>query len=231
MDDRQDNLGRPLIPGPAGGLVVTLFALVLAILVAQLALLLAGGAGVIRYTDHGMAPWPFILLALCSCSGFIGVSVLLGILFRGRLLLSVRSSDLLPTAGGFGAILLVNVAMTALSNRIGEDYSGAPDLGPGGMAAAGVVLAAVVLAPLAEELFFREMLLTRALAGSPRWLAVATTAAAFGALHLAVGGVVLMLTLTFMGAVLAWLRFRTGSLGPPILVHALNNAVALALLS
>ncbi len=231
MEHQRDSLRNPAVPGTAGGLLVTLCALVLAILLSQLTVLAAGGPGLMRFTERGLAPYPFTLLALSSATGFLAVSALLGVLFRGRIDLSLRRNDLLPAAAALAAVFLANMAGTAIGSRIGEDYSGAPDLSFGRLATAVIFLVGVLLAPAAEELFFREMLLTRILAGAPRWLAITATAAAFGAFHLAAGGVVLVLTLASMGVVLAWLRLKTGSLAAPFLVHALNNAIALVLLS
>ena len=231
MDHQHDNLGNPAVPGMAGGLIVTLFALVLAILLSQVALIAWGDPEAMRFTEQGLAPSHFMVLALCSAAGFLTVSGLLGVLFRGRVDLALCREDLVPAAGALAAVVLANLAGTTAGRWIGEEYSGAPDLSSWGTATAGVVLVAVLLAPAVEELFFREMLLARVLAGAPRWLAITATATAFGAFHLAAGGLALMLTLAFMGVVLAWVRLRTGSLAAPFLVHALNNAIAIAFLS
>jgi len=231
MEQQRQGLENPVIPGVGGGLIVTLFALVLAMLVGQIALLACGGAGVIRFTELGLAPLPFILLALCSASGFLTVSAVLGFLFRGKVDLAIRTRDLLPAAGALAAVLLANLAGTAVGSWLGEEYAGAPDLTTPGAANIGVFLVAVLVAPAVEELFFREMLLARVLGGAPGWLAITATAAAFGVFHLAAGGIALVLTLGLMGVALAWLRLKTGSLAAPFIVHALNNAIALAFLS
>ena len=216
---------------PLGGLVVTLFALALASLLSQLTVLATGGDGWIRITEKGPTPGAFMVLALCSAAGFLTVSGLLLFLFRGRIGLAVRRSHVGPAAAALAAILLANLAGTSLGGWLGEDYAGAPDLGSGGPAVIGVFLAAVLLAPAVEELFFREVLLVRVLAGAPRVLAISVTAISFGLFHMTAGGIVLVATLTFMGVALAWLRLRTGSLAAPFMVHALNNAIALLFLS
>ena len=215
---------------PLGGLVVTLFALALASLLSQLTVLATGG-GSIRIAEQGPEPGTFIVLTLCSAAGFLSVSGLLILMFRGPVGLAVHRSHVGPAAAALAAILLANLAGTFLGSRLGENYAGAPDLRSGGPAVAGVFLVAVLLAPAVEELFFREVLLVRALAGTSRALAISVTAVGFGLFHMTAGGIALVLTLTFMGAVLAWLRLRTGSLAAPFLVHALNNAVALLFLS
>jgi membrane protease YdiL (CAAX protease family) len=88
-------------------------------------------------------------------------------------------------------------------------------------------LAGVGIAPLCEEMFFREALLARILRDTPGSLAVLVSSVLFGAFHFGSGGAILVGTLCLMGAILGHLRLRTGSLGPPILLHALNNGIAI----
>jgi hypothetical protein len=82
-----------------------------------------------------------------------------------------------------------------------------------------------VIAPLAEELFFRGYLFRVALPLG-RIAACALTLGLFVALHLAQSwgnwGGVLAVALT--GTVLTWLRAASGSLLPPMLAHVLYNA-------
>ena len=82
----------------------------------------------------------------------------------------------------------------------------------------------VVLAPVAEELLFRGVLLgwMRGWAG-PRWALLASTAV-FGLLHLPYGwGAV---PITVYGAALGWTYLRSGGLGAPILLHTAINGLA-----
>ncbi|MEA2922785.1 MAG: protease family protein [Bradyrhizobium sp.] len=103
--------------------------------------------------------------------------------------------------------------------------------GAGPLALLAVVL--IVGAPVAEELFFRGLLLRalqRRFASSPRadgW-AIAGSSVAFGLAHfelLQLPGLVLF------GAVLGVLAVRTGRLGPGIWAHAAFNAVTVLLLA
>jgi sodium transport system permease protein len=57
----------------------------------------------------------------------------------------------------------------------------------------------------------------------PVWAAVGVSAVVFGLAHADLGSFV---PLVVIGLVLAVLRWRTGSLWPGILLHALNNGVA-----
>lgn len=82
-----------------------------------------------------------------------------------------------------------------------------------------------VVAPVAEELFFRGFLyggLRKR--GVP--IAVLVSGAIFGLAHVASSPVGLLVPLAVLGMIFALLYERTGSLYPAIAMHALNNSVA-----
>ena len=86
-----------------------------------------------------------------------------------------------------------------------------------------LTIAAVVVAPIAEELFFRGLLLQtlwRYLGHA--WLAIALSGAAFGLIHHQQPQDVL--PLITMGVILGYVRVQYRSLPTCILVHALFNA-------
>jgi membrane protease YdiL (CAAX protease family) len=79
------------------------------------------------------------------------------------------------------------------------------------------------MAPLTEELTFRGLgysLLER----HGRWFAIIVVGVAFGLAH---GLVQALPELALFGCALAWLRARTGSVLPGMLLHAVFNALAL----
>jgi membrane protease YdiL (CAAX protease family) len=82
----------------------------------------------------------------------------------------------------------------------------------------------VVIAPCVEEATFRGVgqSLWRARFGA--WPAIAVIGALFGAWH---GLLIALLVLIPFGCLLAWLRERTESIWPGIVVHALFNAAAI----
>jgi membrane protease YdiL (CAAX protease family) len=86
---------------------------------------------------------------------------------------------------------------------------------------------AAVVAPMAEEIFFRGFLYggLRGRIGIRR--AMIVSALFFTALHLSLE---LFLPIFVLGLFLAWLYEQTGSLYPGILLHAANNALSLLLL-
>jgi membrane protease YdiL (CAAX protease family) len=92
-----------------------------------------------------------------------------------------------------------------------------------GAFAANVVLFAVA-APIVEELTFRGVGQSL-LSFVGRWPSMILVGVAFGAAH---GLVEALLVLVPFGIALAWLRDRTKSVVPGMIVHALFNGIALA---
>ena len=104
-----------------------------------------------------------------------------------------------------------------------------------GLAFAGLILSVAVGAPIVEELFFRGLLLRSLQRRVPDWAAVIVSAVAFGIAHgsaLPVDAVLLvMISLTVFGAILAILAIRTGRLGPSIVTHSVFNLFTLLYLT
>lgn len=104
-----------------------------------------------------------------------------------------------------------------------------------GPAFVGLILTVVIGAPIVEELFFRGLLLRSLQRRVPDWAAVVVSAVAFGVAHLSalpVDAVLLvMISLTVFGAILAALALRTGRLGPGIAAHAAFNLLTLLYLT
>jgi membrane protease YdiL (CAAX protease family) len=96
--------------------------------------------------------------------------------------------------------------------------------------AANLVIVAVlvaILAPIAEELFFRGFLFT-ALWRPLGWIPAALiTGVVFGVVHAGGTPAVFLVPLAILGFLLCWLYRRTGSLIPGMGLHAFNNALAL----
>lgn len=90
------------------------------------------------------------------------------------------------------------------------------------------VVAAAIVTPVVEELFFRGLLLQSLLKrGWGPAPAVMASALAFGVLHGSGSGAVLAIAVTTLyGTGLGALAIRTGRLGPGIIAHATTNAIA-----
>jgi membrane protease YdiL (CAAX protease family) len=88
------------------------------------------------------------------------------------------------------------------------------------------VLLIVIAAPIAEETCFRGMLFGGLREKLPRLAAALITGLIFGALHV-LTGVSAVPPLIVLGFLLALLYERTGSIVPGILLHMINNSIAL----
>ncbi|MDE3074275.1 MAG: CPBP family intramembrane metalloprotease [Chloroflexota bacterium] len=89
------------------------------------------------------------------------------------------------------------------------------------------LLAGSVLAPFAEEIFFRGYVFQTFLQRRGAGWAYLFSAALFAAAHLNVAAAV---PIFVMGLILAFMFHRTGSLLPGIIAHGFNNALAFAAL-
>jgi len=89
-----------------------------------------------------------------------------------------------------------------------------------------IVLQAVVLAPLVEEVLFRGVLFQVLWQRTGRvWLSAFASGFLFGVIHPQfLGGI---LVVTVLGVILAMVYAHTRSLLPCMLIHALNNGMAL----
>lgn len=87
------------------------------------------------------------------------------------------------------------------------------------------VLLVVIAAPISEEVCFRGMLYGGLRERLPRVAAALIAGLVFGALHAATGVSTVPVLIGF-GFILALLYEKTGSIVPGILLHMLNNSVA-----
>lgn len=98
-----------------------------------------------------------------------------------------------------------------------------------------LVVTVLVVAPIAEELMFRGVLLRSLLRRFEPGVAVMVSAAAFGVVHLldgSIGSLVALPVLVVVGVVSGALAVRSGDLGRSILFHAGFNAfTAIALIA
>lgn len=132
-----------------------------------------------------------------------------------------RPSALKWMAAAVGAYLLFAAVYAAL---VGEPKQ--KDIAEAFGAVPVQVLLIVVAAPISEEVCFRGMLFGGLRERLPRLVAALLSAVVFGGLH-ALTGVSAVPPLIAFGLVLALLYEKTGSIVPGILLHMLNNSVAL----
>jgi len=204
-----------------------------AVLVLALAALSYG----VRLADGGAADdnrdvlyeWATAAGALIQYGIIFGLVLLIARGLDRRALGLVRPSSWPRALGlslaGLAAIWIAGAALNVFL-KAGEEQGLVPDGWDSSRAAPFVAnfLVVAVVAPVVEELTYRG--LGFAVVGSvlaPAG-AVLVTALAFGLAH---GLVIALPVLALFGAILGWLRWKTGSLYPPIALHALFNAVAL----
>jgi len=150
----------------------------------------------------------------------------------------VEGRDVWPGVGTAGlaliaTVVVVNVARTLLGLPVeASDQFGALDDTTATRIMIGV--AAVIGAPLFEELLFRGVVL-HALLGWGEAVAIAVSSALFGLTHVNPDlgldqNVLLLVSTTTTGCVLAWRAHRSGRLGPSMVAHSAFNLLAVTLL-
>jgi membrane protease YdiL (CAAX protease family) len=97
-----------------------------------------------------------------------------------------------------------------------------------GAISAGILI--VIVAPLAEEVFFRGFFFGGLRARMPFVWAALISGAFFGSIHLTTGNLAVGVQLSVLGIVLAYLYERSGSLWSPIALHTINNGLAFLVL-
>ncbi|HUK66736.1 MAG TPA: type II CAAX endopeptidase family protein [Anaeromyxobacteraceae bacterium] len=92
----------------------------------------------------------------------------------------------------------------------------------------GLALGAVLLAPFCEEVAFRGFVLNSLRSRHPARIAILGSAVLFSIMHL---DPVRFVALLGLGVLYGWLAWRSGSVWPSMLAHAVNNALGVALLT
>jgi uncharacterized protein len=141
-------------------------------------------------------------------------------------------------ATGLTGLVIIDLVGTFLSqlglrpNQL-EQFQFVLEEGP--LAFALLLVAAAVVAPFVEELFFRGFLFGLYRRRQPLWLAYLVSSVLFTILHLEptrmnpaqMGG--LAVGIFMLAIILAWVYQHTGSLYPSMVAHAVNNATGLIL--
>ncbi|MFC6874323.1 CPBP family intramembrane glutamic endopeptidase [Halobellus marinus] len=118
-------------------------------------------------------------------------------------------------------------ATTLLADAVGVARYTVPEVsGPIGIGS--LFFGAVIVAPFAEELLFRGLLVGILLErGVDTAVVAAGSLLVFAAIHVFTAGVGGVVNAVLLGALLTWLRFRFDNLAGAWLMHAFNNAAEL----
>jgi membrane protease YdiL (CAAX protease family) len=136
---------------------------------------------------------------------------------------------------GVGYYVLTAVYAAALNLHGNEKLPSELGVSKSTAALAGAAVFVCVIAPVAEEFFFRGFIFgvlrrMRIVVGGRNlgpWIAAVVTGILFGLAHTGSASSRYLIPLGFLGFVLCLVRWRTGSLYPCIALHALNNSLAL----
>jgi uncharacterized protein len=151
----------------------------------------------------------------------------------------IRAADWLPwiTGVGFAYLGRTLVTLLALAFTGGRALREASNLSGGDTSVLSIVVlvvVAVVLAPVTEELMFRGLLLRTFMHRFSFWPAAALSTVLFAGFHVyevdtVAGAITLACSVGMLGLCNCYLVRITGRLTPGIMVHATYNALAIAL--
>jgi len=138
-------------------------------------------------------------------------------------------------AGGIGYYIVTAVYQSLVHLHGSDKLPQSLGVGSSTAALAAAAVFVCVVAPIAEEFFFRGFIF-----GALRrwhvvvgghdigtWLAAAITGVLFGLAHTGSAAAQYLIPLGFLGFVLCLVRWRTGSLYPCMALHSINNSLAL----
>ncbi len=160
------------------------------------AVLMAGRAGRVLPAQFGFARTRFWPAVGWMALAYVGYGLLSQVWAQ---LVDVHAEDKLPSSLGADESTVALVAVCVL---------------------------VTVIAPLAEETFFRGYFFGALRNWRGPWPAAVVTGAVFGAIHVGSAPAVFLLPLGILGFMLCIVRWKTGSLLPCIALHAINNALA-----
>jgi CAAX protease family protein len=132
-----------------------------------------------------------------------------------------------------GGVFVIGSILSAIIQNISSKQVQAPHQLPTHLTGGEIALAAItviVLAPVAEELFFRGMLFRSLRARHGFWFAGPISAVAFGAAHYQgqwQNGLLLSLVMVFVGLGLAFIYDRRGNIVANMAAHATFNVIGL----
>ncbi len=197
--------------------------------IVQLGMTICAVAGGMR-DDALLAEWTMdnvLLMTLVSNIIFIGIICIVFAVKKTRLLPESDNGAgmkkcILPAVAAFlysvGFSMLSEGNSSMIQNSVGYFSEKLPWLGIVMM-----VINLLILAPIAEELLCRRIMLDGLKERFSERTALIVSAVIFGAMHIIAGGPALALGATVMGLLLGLVYVKTGSLRAAVIVHAVAN--------
>ncbi len=143
-----------------------------------------------------------------------------------------RRSPFGPAAAAYLGYFVFAIAYSALTHPHQKDVTRDLGFGHGSLGTIAAALLIVIAAPISEEIFFRGFIfggLRRTLSFP---VAGVISAGIFGLFHYTgPGSLTVVPQLAVLGLALCWVYEETGSIYPTMAIHALNNAIAFAVLT
>lgn len=196
---------------------------------------IADGAG---HHDTDNLPIGYTLVAnLLFDASLVGSAVVFARLGGGRItprVFGLRSTPLWPAlkwaaAAGVAYLVLSGIWLQLLNlSSETDDITKKLENDPTAATVAGLAVFALVVAPIAEELFFRGFVFTALRERLNPWWAAIGTGLLFGFVHISGSPIGFLPPLALLGFLLCLVYWKTGSIYPTIALHSLNNSIALA---
>jgi membrane protease YdiL (CAAX protease family) len=193
-----------------------------------------------------LPPWGILLSVAAGWLGFIGWPVLASYVKGQRSLALDFGMRFQPVDLGWGVLggltvlaftIALNLFWVVVTGDTAPGNSGFLPESPSLLTGLVLFLAVAVITPIAEELFFRGLLLRALEKRFNTTIAIVVSAMVFGALHitgvtsasnygeLAVQGLFIAVVITGYGLVFALLDVYTGRLWPSIISHMVINGI------
>jgi len=213
-------------------------ALSLAVVTAMLVALVMGGGDPTKMQALARSETYMLTVLTLSTIGMIAAVFFIVVLrrrigWRGFGLKPISlQTVILSVVVGLLCVPLMGVVGTAVQKLLGRPMVSPqlPFLAPAGFsytALVGMLIIGGLLAPFAEELIFRGLLFGWLRRFWRVWPAVLASAAVFGLIH---GLIPIIFAAAAVGMVLAIAYEKTGSLWSPVIIHATQNSVAIAIM-
>ncbi len=193
---------------------------------ASLAVRLGGGAAVTALLFGGF-PWLFCRVGRVASATGLRLRGANWAFFAAAIVLGATLWPLAHELFLFNAWLglpTLDVAQMEAAQKTLEQFRGVPLV---------LILTTLAITPAVfEELFFRGYLQSSFLAATKPRLAILYAALLFGLFHVFVSNALAIerfLPSTFLGLVLGWVCYRSGSVWPGMLLHACHNSLMLSM--